>query len=444
MSGAEPIFDPWDEYVVPPFPLDVLPEDVRRFVETQSRVIGCDPSAVAMSVLGSLQRRARSPLCAEDAAQRRLVRTPAAVGAARRRPEPEEDAGDRGGHTLPWGHEQSLWDEWERERASAHQAAPKAQEPPKPPRYVLHDVTTEKLGEILARQDRGVLVKRDEIAGWIGGMESYTRQQGGLGGPRVLAAGLRRRPVDRGPDQAGEQRIRNLSVSVLGGIQPQRLKELHGLTSDGLLQRFVPVMVGKASFPIDEPTEEALDAYRDLTLALVNAAPDHRHDGGGVCGGRPRRGADCTISSRWAAGCAGLSGVRGKAPRRAREPRADPTPDRGAPHGGARPVEATTVLNAARLVEDFILPHAFEFYRTADSVTDGDRLQQVASWILTSGKTRFVASDFTTNVASFRGLGLMEVNRGGYRPWWPAGGRLHRPMVRSQNHGPSIPPCSSS
>ena len=44
---------PWDEYVVPPFPLDVLSEDVRRFVETQSRVIGCDPSAVAMSVLAA-------------------------------------------------------------------------------------------------------------------------------------------------------------------------------------------------------------------------------------------------------------------------------------------------------------------------------------------------------------------------------------------------------
>jgi hypothetical protein len=53
MSGAEPIFDPWDEYVVPPFPLEVLSEDVRRFVETQSRVIGCDPSAVAMSVLAA-------------------------------------------------------------------------------------------------------------------------------------------------------------------------------------------------------------------------------------------------------------------------------------------------------------------------------------------------------------------------------------------------------
>ena len=102
MSGAEPIFDPWDEYVVPPFPLEVLSDDVRRFVETQSRVIGCDPSAVAMSVLaacsGALDHR-----FALRSAQRRLVRTPAPVGSARRRSEPKEDAGDRGGHTLPWG-----------------------------------------------------------------------------------------------------------------------------------------------------------------------------------------------------------------------------------------------------------------------------------------------------------------------------------------------------
>ena len=37
------------------------------------------------------------------------------------------------------------------------------------------------------------------------------------------------------------------------------------------------------------------------------------------------------------------------------------------------------------LILDFILPHAFEFYRTADTVTGGDRIQRIASWIVTSG-----------------------------------------------------------
>ncbi len=62
------IFDPWDDYVVPPFPLDILPDDVQWFVETQSRVIGCDPSAIAMTALASfsvaLDHRVGSRCCA--------------------------------------------------------------------------------------------------------------------------------------------------------------------------------------------------------------------------------------------------------------------------------------------------------------------------------------------------------------------------------------------
>ena len=412
MSGAEPIFDPWDEYVVPPFPLEVLPDDVRRFVETQSRVIGCDPSAVAMSVLaacsGALDHRFALRMLRNGDWYAHPRLWVLLVGDPSRKKTPAIAAATR----CLGEHEQSLWDEWERERASARQADPKAPEPPKPPRYMLHDVTTEKLGEILARQDRGALVKRDEIAGWIGSMEKYSGSKAASADRAFWLQAYDRGPFTVDRIGRGEQRIRNLSVSVLGGIQPQRLKELHGLTSDGLLQRFVPVMVGKAPFPIDEPTAEALGAYRDLTLALVNATPTtivmteeayaaatearrRLHDLEQVGGG---------LAPGFQAFVGKLPGVFGSLALILHL-------IAGPHHGSTRPVEATTVLNAARLVEDFILPHAFEFYRTADSVTDGDRLQQVASWILTSGKKRFVASDFTTNVASFRGLGLMEVNR---------------------------------
>jgi hypothetical protein len=51
-----------------------------------------------------------------------------------------------------------------------------------------------------------------------------------------------------------------------------------------------------------------------------------------------------------------------------------------------------------------------EFYRTAESSgSHGDRLRKLASWILTSGQTRFVISDLTSNVADFRGLTPFEV-----------------------------------
>src|SRR5262249_8765665 len=57
-GGAEPqrsgpLFDPWAQYIVPTFPLDVFPAVTKEFVASQSIVIGCDPSALAMTVLGT-------------------------------------------------------------------------------------------------------------------------------------------------------------------------------------------------------------------------------------------------------------------------------------------------------------------------------------------------------------------------------------------------------
>ena len=49
---------------------------------------------------------------------------------------------------------------------------------------------------------------------------------------------------------------------------------------------------------------------------------------------------------------------------------------------------------------DFILPHAFEFYRAGEA--EGDRLRRLASWILTSGQQRVLASDLARNIADFR------------------------------------------
>ena len=76
--------------------------------------------------------------------------------------------------------------------------------------------------------------------------------------------------------------------------------------------------------------------------------------------------------------------------------------------GAADPIGEQTVENVRRLTLDFILPHAFEFYRAGES--EGERLRRLASWILTANKTRIVASDLTTNVADFRGLTLVQVN----------------------------------
>ncbi len=111
---------------------------------------------------------------------------------------------------------------------------------PKPhiPRLVLNDCTIEKLAAIIDRQPRGTLQCRDELAGWLEGM---TRYSAGSDRPFWLEAwGGRGFTVER----IGREplTIDRLTVGVIGGIQPDRLKSLlFKSDDDGLLARFMPI-----------------------------------------------------------------------------------------------------------------------------------------------------------------------------------------------------------
>ncbi|MGY6535542.1 MAG: DUF3987 domain-containing protein [Pararhodobacter sp.] len=111
--------------------------------------------------------------------------------------------------------------------------------PPHIPRLVVNDGTIERLGAILDRQPRGTLQMRDELAGWLEGMQRYSG--GGSDRPFWLEAfGGRGFTVER----MGREplTIDRLSIGVLGGIQPDRLKSLlFKSDDDGLLARFLPI-----------------------------------------------------------------------------------------------------------------------------------------------------------------------------------------------------------
>jgi hypothetical protein len=67
------------------------------------------------------------------------------------------------------------------------------------------------------------------------------------------------------------------------------------------------------------------------------------------------------------------------------------------------------VENVKKLLLEFILPHAREFYRTADTVTGGDRIRRIASWIMTSGVKVVTPRELTRNVTGMRGLSVREI-----------------------------------
>ena len=114
-----------------------------------------------------------------------------------------------------------------------------AKEPLEPVRPRLHvaDCTVEKLAALAASLPRGLLVVRDELAGWIGAFDKY----GGGGSDRAFAVemyGGRSYRVDRvkNPEPIS---INRLSVGVLGGVQPDKLSILTDGPDDGLTARIL-------------------------------------------------------------------------------------------------------------------------------------------------------------------------------------------------------------
>ena len=145
---------------------------------------------------------------------------------------------------------------------------------PEKPRLRQHDVTIEQTGAILATAaPKGVVMVRDEIAGWLMGMEAYNPAGRAFW---LEAYGGRPYRVERRKHGAEPIEIERLAVAVYGGTQPERLSELATGPDDGLFSRIlwlwpdpVPFRRG-ATTPNVDWAIEALDRLRELDLAPGN------------------------------------------------------------------------------------------------------------------------------------------------------------------------------
>ena len=151
------VFNPWDAYVVPPFPLDIFPDAIRQFIDTQARVIGCDQTAVAMTAIATLSAALNHRFALKMLRNGDWYASPRLwvllVGDPSRKKTPAINASVGALEC----HEQTLWDFWERDRPEAKTLLGDDYDLPKPMRFVIGDVTVEKLADILSRQDRGTL-----------------------------------------------------------------------------------------------------------------------------------------------------------------------------------------------------------------------------------------------------------------------------------------------
>jgi hypothetical protein len=150
--------------------------------------------------------------------------------------------------------------------------APPAPAPEEPlaPCLMSSDATIERVAMLLTRAaPKGLLMRRDELAGWLRGMSTYNE---GARAFWIEAYGGRPYRLDR-VKHPEPIIIPRLAVGWHGGIQPARLAEVMRDADDGLLARFmwfwpepVPFNVASAT-PEIEWAVTAFDRLRMLELA---------------------------------------------------------------------------------------------------------------------------------------------------------------------------------
>ena len=137
---------------------------------------------------------------------------------------------------------------------------------PRRRRHFVQDATPESIGEILEGNPQGVLMVRDELAGWFSGFDRYN--PGGRS-QWLESFGGRQFTVDR-KGAAKPLRIPYNGVNVIGGIQPGKLADcLLRVTDDGLAARFLFAWPNRP--PFSRPTSSANIAGVENALRRLDA-----------------------------------------------------------------------------------------------------------------------------------------------------------------------------
>jgi putative DNA primase/helicase len=141
-------------------------------------------------------------------------------------------------------------------------------------RYLTHESTVEKLGELLRDNSRGMLVLRDELSGWLRALEKPGRE-----GDREFYLEAWNGTGSFTTDRIGRGTVHipALTLSLFGGIQPGKLAPLlasateGGVGDDGLVQRLQVTVWPDRLPPWSKPTRWLDAAARDRAAQVFDA-----------------------------------------------------------------------------------------------------------------------------------------------------------------------------
>ena len=238
----------------PKFPVDAMPEACQKLVSEAAKAIGCPLEFVAvpmLAVLASAIGNSRVIKLKEGWEEGAVIyaaviadpgekKTPAMKIALE--PANKEQARLRESYLKQADEHKADLRQWEVDKKVNGRNDLPAPPPPEEPimeRTLVEDTTVEALAVVLEGTPRGVLVMRDELAGWVRSMDQY--KSGGKGADRQFwLSGWSNSHVIVDRKGRGEPLfLPRPFVGVVGAIQPGVLPELGAGREDGMMDRFL-------------------------------------------------------------------------------------------------------------------------------------------------------------------------------------------------------------
>lgn len=444
--AIEPV-DMFTDYATSSLRPELLPPGISEYAYDQARVIGIAPEMVALACIGTIAAavddgfkvsvKGNEPKWRERACLWFMLIAP--PGSKKSAAVKRAMAPLRAIDAELVGHHAAEMREFipkEREYAirakEAAKIAAKGQgfeEPPAPPdrplqrRAIVSDVTTEKLGELLLDNPRGLLWYSDELAVWFATLQGYSKGDAGRGRGMALQA------YEGGSytfDRIGRGSVHvpNWSYSLIGTTQPDKIAELVSKApDDGLLQRFIIVdITTRPPLPDhDRPADPRIE--RQYEEALRNVWNTKPGDDGTVVQLSDEAKADWRAFSNFINRTTGSEGLptmlrghmakwEGMWPRLVLTYHAWGCALAGK-HPGTTPVSGRTTARVTAFMREFMLPQALRFYGGMASAGDSvyGLAQKVAATILADRMARFNSRDLHRTMNAWRASA--EQNRKG-------------------------------
>jgi hypothetical protein len=225
------------------FPIDVLPPVLARFVHNGAQALGCDPAYVALPLLAALAsaigntRRLRlkaswsepSVLWCVIVGDSGTLKSPAfdlALRDVRRRQGRAMKEFERA--KAAYRDERERYDEaikaWRKAKPEDRGERPEEPASPVCERLWCSDTTVEALAERLGQAWRGLLLARDELAGWLASFNQYKAGQGGDVAHWLEVHRAGHLLVDRKTGDKTTTYVPRAAVCIAGGMQPETLR----------------------------------------------------------------------------------------------------------------------------------------------------------------------------------------------------------------------------